>query len=121
MRCGVLSLAPQFVAVAARGPRTPQESGTVRIVRRGPGPGAGWHRRQLLQSGRTLAAGDAPGEPDPLRAGHGAGAANAVRGAERGAARRQAGAGQAGTSEAPCDGTSREDPDVLCAATIVVL
>jgi acyl carrier protein len=25
MRCGVLSLAPQFVAVAARGPRTPQE------------------------------------------------------------------------------------------------
>ncbi len=60
----------------------------MRAVRRGPRPGAGGHRRQLLRPGRALAAGRPAGLPRPRDPRPGVGPAHAVRGTDRGRSHR---------------------------------
>ena len=61
--------APEPARSAGRAPRSPQEELLCSLVRRGAGARAGRDRRQLLRSGRALAAGDAADQPDPYHAG----------------------------------------------------
>ena len=70
----------------AQKPRPPGRGAAVRPVRRGAGAGPGGAGGQFLRPGRALAAGDAPGQPDPHGAGRRAAGdlAVGVRGADPG-------------------------------------
>ncbi len=93
----------------------------MRALRRGAGRGPGRCRRQLLRSGRALAARHPSGQPRPQRSGGGAADQGRVRSADGGRAGRASGDGRRpGPYGADPGGTPRAGSAVVRAAPPVV-